>query len=56
MVIAIEEISRGDAASAVNLLAHRSLGMETIYQFGNEEQKSRYVPSAVEGSKVWRGP
>ena len=52
MVIAIEEISRGDAASAVNLLAHRSLGMETVYQFGNEEQKYKYVPGAVEGSKV----
>ena len=26
MVIAIQEVSRGDAASAVNLLAHRSLG------------------------------
>ncbi len=52
MVIAIEEISRGDAASAVSLLAHRSLGLETIYQFGNEEQKSRYIPGAVDGSKV----
>ena len=52
MVIAIQEVSRGDAASAVNLLAHRSLGLETINQFGSEEQKSRYIPGAVDGSKV----
>ena len=52
MVIAIQEVSRGDAASAVNLLAHRSLGLETINQFGSEEQKSKYLPGAVDGSKV----
>ncbi len=52
MVIAIQEVSRGDAASAVNLLAHRSLGLETINQFGNEEQRSRYVPGGVDGSKL----
>ena len=52
MVIAIQEVSRGDAASAVNLLAHRSLGLETINQFGSEEQKSRYIPGAVDGSKI----
>ncbi len=52
MVIAIQEISRGDAASAVSLLAHRSLGLQTIYQFGNEEQKSRYIPGAVQGKKI----
>ena len=52
MVIAIEEISRGDAAAAVGLLAHRSLGLQTIYQFGNEEQKSRYVPPAARGEKI----
>ena len=52
MVIAIQEVSRGDAASAVNLLAHRSLGLETVNQFGSEEQKSRYIPGAVDGSKI----
>ena len=52
MVVAIQEVSRGDAASAVNLLAHRSLGLETINQFGSEEQKSRYIPGAVDGSKI----
>ena len=52
MVIAIEEVSRGDAAAAVGLLAHRSLGLETIYKFGNEEQKSRYVPGAAKGETI----
>ncbi len=52
MVVAVQEISRGDAASAVNLLAHRSLGMETIYRYGSEEQKLRYIPDAVEGKAV----
>ena len=52
MVLAVEELSRGDAASAVNLLAHRSLSIETIYRFGNDEQKYRYVPGAARGEKV----
>ncbi len=52
MVVAIQEVSRGDAASAVNLLAHRSLGLETINEFGSEEQKSKYIPGAVDGSKI----
>jgi len=52
MVIAIEEVSRGDASAAVSLIAHRCLGLQTIYQFGSEEQKSRYVPAAARGEQI----
>jgi len=52
MAIVVQEVSKGDAASAVNLLAHRSLGMQTIYQFGSEEQKLKYIPDAVAGRKI----
>ncbi|MQF69819.1 acyl-CoA dehydrogenase [SAR202 cluster bacterium AD-804-J14_MRT_500m] len=52
MVVAIEEVSRGDASAAVSLIAHRCLGLQTIYQFGSEEQKSRYVPLAAKGEQI----
>ncbi len=52
MVVAVEEVSRGDASAAVSLIAHRSLGLQSIYQFGNEEQKSKYVPGAASGEKI----
>lgn len=53
MVLAVEEISRGDAASAVSLLVHRSLGLETVAQFGSEQQKAEYIPKAVSGENIF---
>ncbi len=55
MAIAEEEVARGDASASVTLVAHMSLGVQTIYQFGSEEQKSRYVPSLAggEGIAAW---
>ena len=50
--IVAEEIARGDASASVSMLAHLSLGVTTIYKFGNEEQKQRFVPSLASGQGV----
>jgi alkylation response protein AidB-like acyl-CoA dehydrogenase len=52
MAIVEEEVARGDAATSVNLVAHMSLSIATIYQFGDEEQKRKFVPPLARGEKV----
>ncbi|MDZ7261865.1 MAG: acyl-CoA dehydrogenase [candidate division KSB1 bacterium] len=41
--IAVEEIARVCAATALTLAAHISLGAQPIYLFGTEEQKQKYL-------------
>ena len=52
VAIAAEEVARGDAGASVSMLAHLSLGTNTIYRFGNEEQKQRLIPSLASGKGV----
>ncbi len=52
MVIAEEEIARGDASTSVTLVAHTSLGTQTIHQFGDEEQKLRFVTPLAKGEMM----
>ena len=52
VAIAVEEVARGDAAASTGLIAHLSLGTSTMYRFGNEEQKQRFVPSLASGRGV----
>ena len=52
MAIAEEEVARGDAAASVTLVAHLSLGLHTIYKYGNEEQKQRFIPPLALGEKL----
>ena len=52
MVVAEEEVARGDAGASVTLVAHTSLGTSTIYQYSDEEQKMRFVPSLARGEKL----
>ena len=52
VAIAAEEIARGDFAASTGLIAHLSLGTSSIYRFGNEEQKQRFVPSLASGKGV----
>lgn len=40
----IEAVAREDASSAVVLDVHMSVGTEPIILYGNEDQKSRYLP------------
>lgn len=52
IVIAEEEIARGDASAGVTLLAHTSLTAQTIYRFGSEELKLKYIPAMARGEKM----
>lgn len=52
-IIAVEEIARIDGSQAATLAAHNSLGIGPIYEFGNEEQKSKYLPLLCTGEALW---
>jgi len=47
--IAIEELARVCASTALTLAAHTSLGTTPIYAFGAKELKERYVPPLASG-------
>ncbi|MCR4441688.1 MAG: acyl-CoA dehydrogenase [Peptococcaceae bacterium] len=47
--IAVEEISRACAATGIILAAHVSTACHPIYQFGNEEQKQKYLKPMAQG-------
>jgi short/branched chain acyl-CoA dehydrogenase len=51
--IALEEIARGDAAVAITMEAHTSLGATPFYLFGTEEQKQRYLVPLARGEQLW---
>ena len=51
-VIAEEEVARGDGSTSVTLTAHLSLGTHTIFHYGNEEQKQKFVPPLAKGDRV----
>lgn len=48
-IIAIEELSKVSATIGVILSVHSSVGTNPIMQFGNEEQKNRYLPKMASG-------
>jgi len=52
-IIAVEEIARIDGSQAATLAAHNSLGIGPIYEFGNEEQKLKYLPKLCTGEALW---
>jgi alkylation response protein AidB-like acyl-CoA dehydrogenase len=47
--IAIEELTRIDSSVAITVAAHHSLGTLPIYQFGDEEQRRRWLPDLASG-------
>jgi len=51
-MIAIEEISRGDASIGVSLLDSVTLPMNLIYTFGAEEQKQKWLLPLATGEKI----
>lgn len=51
-VIAVEELSRVCASTAVTLSAHTSLAGWPIFKFGTEEQKQKYLRPMAEGKKI----
>ncbi len=48
-IIAVEEMARVDASTALSYAAHVSLGTWPIYAFGSEALKQRYLPGLVSG-------
>jgi len=52
LAIAVEEIAWACAATADILDAHLCLCVKPIYDYGNEEQRKRFVPPLVKGEKV----
>lgn len=48
-IIAIQELSKVSAVVGVILSVHTSVGANPIMQFGNEEQKTRYLPKMATG-------
>jgi len=51
-IIAIEEISRGDASLGVSLLDSVTLPMNLIFTFGTEEQKQKYLIPLATGERI----
>jgi short-chain 2-methylacyl-CoA dehydrogenase len=51
--LAIMELARVDASTAITLAAHVSLGASPIYLFGTEEQKQRYLVPMAQGKMLW---
>jgi len=52
MMIAIEEISRGDASVGVSLLDSVTLPANLIFNFGTEEQKQQWLIPLATGEKI----
>lgn len=52
-IIAVEEISRIDGSQGSTVAAHNSLGIGPLYNFGNEEQKQKYLPGLTTGRELW---
>ena len=52
-ILAVEQISRGDASVGITMAAHTSLGTMPFLMFGTEEQKRCYIPALASGEKLW---
>jgi butyryl-CoA dehydrogenase len=50
--IAVEEIARRCASTAVIMSVHTSVGTYPIYLFGTEEQKEKFVPPLAKGERI----
>src|SRR6478672_12074045 len=51
-LLALEEIAVGDASTAVLMSVHNSLPTQMLLNFGNEEQKQRYLRPMARGEKI----
>ena len=50
--LAMEELGRVCASTALTLAAHYSLGTWPIYGFGTEDQRRRWIPDLAAGKKI----
>ena len=51
-VIAVEEISRGDASCGVIMSVNNSLVCDPIFKYGNEDQKKKYLVPLANGTHL----
>lgn len=51
--LAVMELARADASTAITMAAHCSLGASPFYLFGTEEQKQRYLVPLAQGTMLW---
>jgi short/branched chain acyl-CoA dehydrogenase len=51
--LAVMEIARADASTAITMAAHVSLGAAPFYLFGTEEQKRTYLVPLAQGKMLW---
>jgi short-chain 2-methylacyl-CoA dehydrogenase len=50
--LAVEELARVDSSVCITMAAHTSLGTMPIYLWGNEEQKSEWLPRLCSGERL----
>jgi len=48
-ILIVEEIARVDGSHAATVAAHNSLGTGPIFNFGNKQQKEKYLPKICNG-------
>ncbi|HKU68359.1 MAG TPA: acyl-CoA dehydrogenase family protein [Candidatus Baltobacteraceae bacterium] len=51
--LAVMELARIDASTAITMAAHVSLGASPFYLFGTEEQKQKYLVPLAQGKMLW---
>ncbi|HTX56228.1 MAG TPA: acyl-CoA dehydrogenase family protein [Candidatus Acidoferrales bacterium] len=51
--LAVMEIARVDASTAITMAAHISLGASPFYLFGTQAQKQRYLVPLAQGKMLW---
>jgi alkylation response protein AidB-like acyl-CoA dehydrogenase len=51
-VLIIEELARVDPSIALSVAAHNGLCSNHLYTFGNEEQRTKYLPDLTSGRKI----
>ena len=52
-IIAVEELARVDSSQAATVVAHNSLGLIPIINYGTTEQKDKYLPKLTSGHHLW---
>ena len=51
-IIAVEELARVDGSQAATIAAGNSLGIGPVYYFGNEEQRTEWLPRLCAGKML----
>src|SRR5579864_7973026 len=51
--LAVMELARADASTAITMAAHVSLGATPFYLFGSEAQKQKYLVPLARGERLW---